>query len=188
MIGSILIISLALALGTYGIAAQRGANLVNLDRYTLLMSAIWGLVELAAAFAGYGIGRWTLDKGISSGHSVFWTHVLAGVLLAAVGIRMLLQAFKKKSFLEHRMERVDIRTDVLLSMRVCLQALFLGIACGLLMFPLKGFLLSVFGFCMVFAGIGYVSGRANGAILTDQAIGLAGGLLCALGVFLQIAG
>ena len=100
---------------------------------------------------------------------------------------MLMQAFKKKSFLEHRMESVDIRTDVLLSMRACLSALLLGIACGLLLVPLKGFLLSVFGFCVLFAGIGYVSGRANGAILTDQAIGLAGGLLCALGIFLQVA-
>ena len=56
--GSIIIISLALALGTYGIAAQRGANLVKLDRYILLMSALWGIMELAAAFAGYGAGRW----------------------------------------------------------------------------------------------------------------------------------
>ena len=39
--GRILIISLALALGTYGVAAQRGANLVKLDRNTLIMSALW---------------------------------------------------------------------------------------------------------------------------------------------------
>ena len=100
---------------------------------------------------------------------------------------MLLQAFKKKTFLEHRMESVDIRTDVLLSMRTCLSALLLGIACGLLMVPLRGFLLSVFGFCGIFAGIGYVSGRANGAVWTDQAIGLAGSLLCLMGILLQIA-
>ena len=186
--GSIIVISLALALGTYGIAAQRGANLVNLDRYTLLMSAIWGILELAAAFAGYGAGRWILTRQVVTEHSAYWTHVLAGVLLAAVGITMLMHAFKKKSFLEHRMESVDIRTDILLSMRTCLSALLLGVACGLLIVPMKGFLLSVFGFSAVFGGIGYVSGRANGAVLTDQAIGLAGGLLCALGVFLQIAG
>lgn len=185
--GRILIISLALALGTYGVAAQRGANLVKLDRNTLIMSALWGVLELAAAFAGYGAGRWVLASEISSDHSVFWTHVLAGVLLAMVGISMLMQAFKKKTFLEHRMESVDIRTDVLLSMRACLSALLLGIACGLLLVPIKGFLLSVFGFCVLFAGIGYVSGRANGAILTDQAIGLAGCLLCILGICLQIA-
>ena len=185
--GSIIIISLALALGTYGVAAQRGANLVKLDRNTIVMSALWGVLELAAAFAGYGAGRWILASEIGADHSAFWTHVLAGVLLAAVGISMLMQAFKKKSFLEHRMESVDIRTDVLLSMRACVSALLLGIACGLLMVPMKGFLLSVFGLCVLFAGIGYVSGRASGAILTDQAIGLAGSLLCILGICLQIA-
>ena len=185
--GSIIIISLALALGTYGVAAQRGANLVKLDRYTLIMSALWGALELAAAFAGYGAGRWVLAGEISTEHSAFWTHVLAGVLFAVVGISMLMQAFKKKTFLEHRMESVDIRTDILLSMRTCLSALLLGIACGLLEVPMKGFLISVFGFCGIFAGIGYVSGRANGAVLTDQAIGLAGGLLCLMGILLQMA-
>ena len=172
--GSIIIISLALALGTYGIAAQRGANLVKLDRYILLMSALWGIMELAAAFAGYGAGRWILTREVVTEHNLYWVHVLAGVL-------------RKKSFFEHRMERVDIRADVLLSLRLCLQALFLGIACGLLMLPMKGFLLSVFGLSAVFAGIGYVSGRANGAVLTDQAVGLAGSLLCILGICLQIA-
>ena len=185
--GSILVISLALALGTYGIAAQRGANLVRLDRYTLIMSAIWGILELAAAFAGYRAGSWILEREIGAEHSAFWIHVLAGVLLAAVGLRMLMQALRKKSFLEHRMESVDIKTDVLLSLRLCMQALFLGVSCGLLMVPVSGFLLSVFGFSAVFAGIGYVSGRANGALLTDQAIGLGGSLLCILGIFLQIA-
>ena len=55
------------------------------------------------------------------------------------------------------------------------------------MLPMRGFLLSVFGFSAIFAGIGYVSGRANGAVLTDQAVGLAGSLLCILGICLQIA-
>lgn len=185
--GRILVISLSLALATYAIAAQRGANLVKLDRYTLIMSAIWGILEFAAAFAGYGAGRWVLAREIGTDHSPFWIHVLAGVLLAAVGLRMLMQAFRKKTLLEHRMESVDIRTDVILSLRLCLQALFLGISCGLLMVPLQGFLLSVFAFSAVFAGIGYVSGRANGALFIDQAIGLGGGLLCILGIVLQIA-
>lgn len=185
--GSILIMSLALALGTYGIAAQRGANLVKLDRYTLIMSTIWGIVELAAAFAGYGVGRWILTRQVVTEHSTYWIHVLAGILLAAVGLRLLLQAFKKKTLLEHRMESVDIRTDTLLSLRLCIQAFFLGISCSLLALPMSTFLLSVFGFSAIFAGIGYVSGRANGALFTDQATGLAGSLLCILGVFLQLA-
>lgn len=184
---SIIVISLAMALGTYAVAAHRGANLVKLDRYTLLMSAIWGALELASACAGYGAGRWILAGELGNAHSIFRVRIIAGILLVAAGIRMLLQAFKKKTLLEHRMEHVDIKTDVILSLRLCVQALFLGIACGLMMLPMKGFLLSVFGFSAVFAGIGYVSGRANGAVLTDQAAGLAGGLLCLMGIVLQAA-
>jgi len=203
--GSILIISLALALATYGIAAQRGANLVKLDKNTLIMTVVWGALELVAALAGYGTGRWILTREaelarkialakesvlanrVLAEPSVFWVHVLAGLLLAAVGLRMILQALKMKTLLEHRMETVDIRADVLLSLRLCAQALFLGITCGLLTVSMPLFLLSVFVFSAVFAGIGYVSGRANGALFADQAVGIGGGLLCVLGIVLQIA-
>ena len=182
--GSILIISLALALATYGIAAQRGANLVKLDRNTLIMTVVWGVLELARkiALAKESI----LMNGSLTDSRGFWVHAFAGFLLAAVGLRMILQALKKKTLLEHRMESVDIRADVLLSLRLCAQALFVGVSCGLLTVPMPVFLLSVFVFSAVFAGIGYVSGRANGALFTDQAIGIGGGLLCVLGIALQI--
>ena len=57
--GSIIIISLALALGTYGIAAQRGANLVKLDRYILLMSGhrAQSLLGPCTGRCAYGSGR-----------------------------------------------------------------------------------------------------------------------------------
>lgn len=185
--GSILVISLALALSTYGIAAHRGANLVKLDRYTVIMSAIWGGLELIAALVGYAAGRWVEAGRIPAEQNRFWVHVLAGVLMAAVGVRMLMHALQKKTLLEHRMETVDIKTDTVLSLRLCAQALFLGISCGLLQLPISIFLFCVFGFSAIFAGIGYVSGRANGALFTDQATGIGGALLCVLGIVLQIA-
>lgn len=185
--GSIFVISSALALGTYGIAAHRGANLVKLDRYTVIMSAIWGSLELAFALTGCAAGRWILTGRIAADQNRFWIHILAGVLMAAVGLRMLLQAFQKKTLLEHRMETVDIKADTVLSLRLCIQAMLLGISCGLLRLPVHILLISVFGFSAIFAGIGYVSGRANGALFTDQATGIGGGLLCILGIVLQIA-
>lgn len=185
--GSILVISLALALSTYGIAAHRGANLVKLDRYTVIMSAIWGGLELISALAGYAAGRWVGARRIPAEQNHFWMHVLAGVLVAAVGMRMILHAFQKKTLLEHRMETVDIKADTVLSLRLCAQALFLGISCGLLQLPISILLFCVFGFSAIFAGIGYVSGRANGALFTDQATGIGGALLCVLGIVLQIA-
>ena len=185
--GSIFVISLALALSTYGIAAHRGANLVKLDRYTVIMSAIWGGLELISALVGYAAGRWVEAGRIPAEQNRFWVHVLAGILMAAVGVRMLMHALQKKTPLEHRMETVDIKTDTVLSLRLCAQALFLGISCGLLQLPISILLFCVFGFSAIFAGIGYVSGRANGALFTDQATGIGGALLCVLGIVLQIA-
>jgi putative Mn2+ efflux pump MntP len=151
------------------------------------MSAIWGSLEFVSALVGYGVGRWVLAGRIAEEQNRFWVHVLAGVLMAAVGFRMLLHAFQKKTLLEHRMDTVDIKTDTILSLRLCVQALFLGIACGLLILPIRTLLISIFGFSAIFAGIGYVSGRANGALFTDQATGIGGGLLCLLGIVLQLA-
>ena len=151
------------------------------------MSAIWGTLELAFALIGCMAGRWVLTGRIAAEQNRFWIHILAGVLMAAVGLRMLLQAFQKKTLLEHRMETVDIKADTVLSLRLCIQAMLLGISCGLLRLPVHILLISVFGFSAIFAGIGYVSGRANGALFTDQATGISGGLLCILGIVLQIA-
>ena len=151
------------------------------------MSAIWGTLELAFALIGCMAGRWVLTGRIAAEQNRFWIHILAGVLMAAVGLRMLLQAFQKKTLLEHRMETVDIKADTVLSLRLCIQAMLLGISCGLLRLPVHILLISVFGFSAIFAGIGYVSGRANGALFTDQATGIGGALLCVLGIVLQIA-
>jgi putative Mn2+ efflux pump MntP len=151
------------------------------------MSAIWGTLELAFALIGCMAGRWVLTSRIAAEQNRFWIHILAGVIMAAVGLRMLLQAFQKKTLLEHRMETVDIKADTVLSLRLCIQAMLLGISCGLLRLPVHILLISVFGFSAIFAGIGYVSGRANGALFTDQATGIGGALLCVLGIVLQIA-
>lgn len=183
---NVIVIALALSLGIYSAVAKRGANLVKLDTKMAIMSAIWGLLELAAAMAGYGIGRWILTREVVAEHSRFWVHVLAGFLLAVIGIRMILQAFKKKTLLEHRMESVDMRTDALLALRLCIQALIAGIACGLLTINFVAVIVAMFVFSVLFAVIGYIFGRAYGAMYTDQAVGIGGVMLCVLGVLLQI--
>ena len=95
--GSIFVISLALALSTYGIAAHRGANLVKLDRYTVIMSAIWGGLELISALVGYAAGRWVEAGRIPAEQNRFWVHVLAGILMAAVGVRVVVLSHETSS-------------------------------------------------------------------------------------------
>ncbi|HUM82562.1 MAG TPA: manganese efflux pump [Lachnospiraceae bacterium] len=181
----VILIAVGLALGIYGVVVQRGALVVKLDRKMTFISIIWGALSLAAACAGYGIGKWILSGDIA-GHSIFWAHVLAGVLLAAIGIRMLIRAFKKHSVFEHRMENIDIKHDTILSLQLCGNALLAGVACGLLEYSLLLVILAFFLAAVLFAVGGYVSGRSLGIAPSSKAYAIGGGLLCLLSILLQL--
>ncbi|MBE6006920.1 MAG: hypothetical protein E7238_07190 [Sarcina sp.] len=182
----IILISVSLALGIYGVVVQRGANLVRFDGRTAAMASIWAVLELIASLAGYGIGRWILRFEMERDRSPFWIHVLAGAIFAAIGIRMLFLAFRKKTFLEHRMEEVDIRADVLLALHLCVHGFFAGIACGILCLRLPLLVGAVFIISAAFAVGGYITGRNWGVEPSDKAYALGGGMLCLLGIALQL--
>lgn len=181
----IIAIAVALALGIYSVVVQRGANLVKLDGKMTAMSIIWGVLELLAACAGYGIGHWLLQRDIRANLNLYWVHVLAGFILVAIGVRMLFGAFKKKSLIEHRMENVDMKTDVLLSLRLCVDGFFAGIATGLMQFSMISVIVAVFVLACVFAVFGYISGRAWGAEYGRKADAAGGILMCVLGLMIQ---
>ena len=182
----IILISLSLALGIYGVVVQRGANLVRIDFRMSLMAVIWAGLELVASLFGYGIGTWILQFEMSRDQSTFWAHMFAGTVLIAIGVRMLFLAFRKKTFLEHRMENVDIRADVLLSLHLCMHGFFAGIACGILRLRLPVLLGAVFVISGVFAVGGYITGRTWGVEPSEKAYAIGGGLLCLIGIALQV--
>ena len=105
------------------------------------MSLLWAVFELLAILAGYAAGSWLLGLELTEHRSQFWVHVISGVILAAIGVRMFMLAFGKRIILEHRMEKVDFRTDILLALRLCVHGLLAGIVCGLLCFSLETVLL-----------------------------------------------
>ncbi len=180
----VILIAVALALGIYGVVVQRGAQVVKLDRKMTFMAIAGGGISLAAACAGYCIGRWLLTGDIS-GHSVFWVHVLSGVLLAAIGIRMLVSAFRSKNCVEHRMENIDMRHDVMLFLRLCINAFIAGVACGILEFSLLAVVLAFFCAAAVFTAVGYISGRAFGGGPSSKAYLIGGIILCMMSILLQ---
>lgn len=182
----IILIFAALAMGIYGTVVLRGANLVRIDKLTTLMAFIWGLLALAAALIGHNIGNWILMLEMERERDVFWTHLMAGAIFAAIGIRMLIRAFQGRTVLEHRMENVDIRTDAILSLRLCAYACFAGIGFGLLRYNLAQVLSASFVITAVFAAAGYISGRAFGVSPSGKAYALGGSLLCAVSIALQM--
>ena len=182
----IMLISAGLALGIYGVVVQEGANLVRMDVRTGIMALIWGTIHVGASLAGYGAGRWILNFEISKERSIFWVNLLAGLILAGIGVRMLMKAVQKKTFLEHRMEQLDIRQDLLLALRMCVHGLFAGIACGLLQYSLPVVLICACIISGVSAAGGFISGQIWGAEPSSRAFGMGGVLLFLIGIALQL--
>ena len=182
----ILLISAGLALGIYGVVIQQGANLVRMDLRTTLIAVLWGALELAVTFAGCRIGKWLLLFETERHHSVFWVNLLAGLILAGIGVRMLFKAFRKKTFLEHRMEQLDIREDLLPTLRLFVSGLLAGVACGLLEYDLPVVLISAFVISVVSSVGGYVSGQIWGPAPCRKAFGIGGCLLFLVAIALQV--
>ena len=182
----IILISAGLAFGIYGVVIQQGANLVRMDARTAAMGLVWGAIQLCASLIGYGTGRWVLNLEMGRDHSIFWANLLAGLILAGIGIRMLMKALQKKTFLEHRMEQLDIRQDFLLALRMCVHGLFAGIACGLLQYSLPVLLICAFVISVISAVGGYFSGQIWGAEPCSRAFGFGGALLFLIGIALQV--
>lgn len=181
------LIALALAAGIYGSVLQSGANIVRLDQRMTWVSLAAGAIQLGASVLGYLAGRRILIAGVGGDEHRFWVRALGGVLLAMIGIRMLMKAFQKKTFFEHRIERIDMKKDVLADLQLCVYSALAGVACGVLGFNFLLFLLLIFIAALLSAIGGYVSGRANGAEHASFAYAIGGGLLCAVSVIIQFA-
>lgn len=182
----IILIAIGLALEELGVVAQRGAQLVTLDKKMTLIGCIWGLFSFASVAIGYYGGKWILSGDIGN-RETFWIHVMAGVFLAVAGIHMLIHAVRAENIFEHRMERIDFRHDVILGLRFCVYGFFCGLTCGLLEFTFPVVALSFFLLSLAFTMIGYVCGREFGPCVSRKAYAIGGSLLCVLGLVLQVA-
>ncbi len=184
----VILVAVALALAVFAVAVQKGASIVNLDRRLVESGIVAGVMQLAAAVVGYGFGALILSREIAAQKNVYWIHVLAGFLLAVIGIRMLMLAFQKRTILEHRMEKIDVKADTIAFLRLCFHSLLAGIAFGLTEVNLLFMLLMIFLTTIAFAIAGYLSGRAYGGESNNKAYAIGGGVLCVVGICLQIIG
>lgn len=181
----VIALAAALAFGVFAVAVQRGAMLVRIDRLTALMSVIWGAISLGMACAGYGIGKWILNLDLARPNH-FWVHVICGVFLVITGVRMLYRAFRKKTFIERRMEKIDVRHDTLLCLSLAVSCVLLGAVCGLLEAGFVKVMFAFFLFSTGFAVFGYMNGRSNGPVWSDRAYMIGGAILFVVGIMLQI--
>ena len=181
-----IVIAAAMSMGVLAVTVQRGASIAKLDRRLMFSALVGGALQLAATLAGYGIGRLILMKEYERGDSNFWPSILAGILLLVVGIRMLFQAFRKKTILEHRIEKIDMKADTLSFLRLCLNAFVGAVACSLLTVGLVPMILAVFVASLVVVILGYEVSRSYGDLMSSKAYAIGGGVLCLMGVILQV--
>ncbi|MEE3419975.1 MAG: manganese efflux pump [Lachnospiraceae bacterium] len=183
-----ILIAAAMSMAVFAVTVQRGASVAKLDKNLLLSGLVSGALQLGATLAGYGIGKLILMKEHERGDSHFWPNVLAGILLLVVGIRMLLLAFRKQTILEHRIEKIDMKSDTLCFLRLCINAFVGAIACSLLGVSLLAMILSVFAASLVVVIAGYEVSRSFGDLSSSKAYAIGGSVLCAMGVILQVVG
>lgn len=182
----VIVLAAALSLGVFAVSVQRGAMLVYIDRLTALMSLIWGGISLIMVCAGYGAGKWILLCDLDS-RDMYWIHVVCGLCLAVSGARMFYRALRRKTFIERRMEKVDMKHDSILCLRITASTFVAGIVCGLLEAGIVRVILAFFFISTGSAVFGYMNGRSNGPVWSDKAYLLGGTILCAAGIMLQIA-
>ena len=180
----VILIVLSIALGQYEAILKRGAMIVNLDRKLLIIAALCGIFNLCVASGGYALGRFALSMDLGE-REIFWINIVAGILLLAAGINMLIRAYRSRRLLEHRMDSIDLAHDTILVLRLCLYSFVGGAVCGLLDFRM---LFVVIAFALgtaVFSAAGYISGRSFGMENGRPALAIGGGVLCAIGICIQ---
>ena len=167
----VILIVLSMALGHYEAIVKRGAMIVKLERKILIIAALCGLFNLCVAAGGYALGRFALSRDLGE-REFFWINIVAGILLLASGLSMLIRAYRSRRLLEHRMDSIDL--------------VFVGgTVCGLLSFRM---LFVVIAFALgtaVFSAAGYISGRSFGMENGRPALAIGGGTLCAIGIAIQ---
>ena len=181
----IIMIAVALSLDIFGALCNRGALLVKFDKKVAEIVASCAALQLTSACVGYWLGSLLLQNGTTE-HSAFWVHAFAGVLLAAIGVRMLIQAFKKNGMTEHRMDEVDIRTDLKISLLQCINALLAGVVCGIMTYNFLYMVIAIALGTAIFAAVGYFSGRSFGPTPSHKAYAIGGGMLCIISIVLQL--
>ena len=180
----VILIVLSIALGHYEAIVKRGAMIVKLDRKLLIIAVLCGLFNLCVAAGGYALGRFALSRDLGE-REFFWINIVAGILLLASGLSMLIRAYRSRRLLEHRMDSIDLVHDTILELRLCLYSFVGGTVCGLLSFRM---LFVVIAFALgtaVFSAAGYISGRFFGMENGRPALAIGGGTLCAIGIAIQ---
>lgn len=176
--GAILLLALGLSMDATAVAAARGlATPKILPRHVLLVAAFFGGFQALMPLLGWAIGA-QVGPLVSA-----WDHWIAFVLLAAIGGKMLWEAWKGGDGADAEGgDLYGLKVMTVLAVATSIDALAVGITLPMLDAPLVLSLVTIGVTTAVLSALGLFAGRRFGAMLGKR-LDVAGGVvLIALGV------
>jgi putative Mn2+ efflux pump MntP len=176
----ILLISFSLAMDCFAVSIAAGST-TNKPKIldSLKIGLFFGLFQALMPLIGWFIG-FSFKEIIEN-----IDHWIAFLLLAAIGIKMLYEAFKNK---DNRKKNDITRMPVLLILSVAtsIDALVVGISLPLLNVPLYLAIILIGSFAFLFSVTGYFLGRKIGKVIGNKAEILGGLILIGIGIKILI--
>jgi putative Mn2+ efflux pump MntP len=172
---AILLLSLGLAMDATAVAAARGFAAAQVRvRDVCVLAALFGGFQALMPALGFFVGN-AFGRAVQA-----WDHWIAFVLLAAIGGKMLWEAFFAKPDIEANVDTsknvFGIRVLVVLAIATSIDALAAGLTLPILNAPLALSLLTIGVTTTVLSAVGVCVGRRLGSLVGKQ-LEIFGGLV-----------
>jgi putative Mn2+ efflux pump MntP len=174
-------IAAALAMDALAVAAALSAATGGLTPRSLVrLAGHFGLFQGLMAALGWAAGA-TLETWIAT-----WDHWLAAVLLAAVGVRMLVEAFEKDAPAARRPDPTRGWSLVGLSIATSIDALGAGVGLGAMSLPLWAPAAAIAVTAALLTAVGGLAGGYVGARFGRWAVAIGGAVLLVVAVSIPV--
>jgi putative Mn2+ efflux pump MntP len=171
-------LSIGLAMDATAMSAVRG--LQGRSRELWLLPLLFGVFQAGMSAIGWAAGAW-------GGHYIeAWDHWIAFGLLAGIGLKMLIDAWRSRSEKDDAAEEIDAGGGLVILLGLALATSIDAAAAGLTLplLPVAPWIsLGLIGFVtFAFSVIGFVLGKTAGKWLGSAVTAVGGVILIAIGV------
>lgn len=127
-----LVVITGISLDIFAVMECQGSLVAKIEKKGLaLMCLILSMGQMLTLECGKIISVLLCQYG-KTDYEIFLEKLLAAVIFGALGIRLLIKAWKNERITEHRQEQFHIMEFIRLCVRNCIFTLFIGIAFGFL--------------------------------------------------------
>lgn len=172
-IWELILIAIGLSMDAFAVSVCKGLSMKKINyTYTAIIALFFGVFQALMTFVG-----WLLGSQFES-YIVDFDHWIAFVLLGIIGVKMILESFKKN---DNECEEADIKIKELfvLSIATSIDALAIGITFSFLNTNIALSTILIGGITLFLCAIGVILGNKFGAKHKGKAE-LAGGVVLIL--------